>query len=176
MPRHADLLQQSVAHRRFIQLASNTSIVFLPSHIFFLKNLSSFSQSLQMPPPTSSLKPTAAKPASDTGNGAKATGDKKSGGQLAKPDQSKYNAEQDEINKEIAAVKEKIVSVYMADTFIQYCAEAHGILTAFAPLFDITWICCTIMILYIVGGCPFPYRPFSSADIQRSSICDQSGA
>ncbi|OWT39327.1 nuclear segregation protein Bfr1 [Cryptococcus neoformans] len=64
-----------------------------------------------MPPPTSSLKPTAAKPASDAGNGAKATGDKKSGGQLAKPDQSKYNAEQDEINKEIAAVKEKIEAV-----------------------------------------------------------------
>lgn len=64
-----------------------------------------------MPPPTSSLKPTSAKSVTDAGSGAKATGDKKSSGQMAKPDQSKYNAEQDEINKEIAAVKEKIVSV-----------------------------------------------------------------
>lgn len=85
-----------------------------------------------MPPPTSSLKPTAAKSATDAGSGAKATGDKKSSGQLAKPDQSKYNAEQDEINKEIAAVKEKIVSAYMANIFSQYCAEAHGTLTASA--------------------------------------------
>lgn len=64
-----------------------------------------------MPPPTSSLKPTSAKSVTDVGSGAKATGDKKSSGQMAKPDQFKYNAEQDEINKEIAAVKEKIVSV-----------------------------------------------------------------
>lgn len=129
-----------------------------------------------MPPPTSSLKPTAAKPASDAGNGAKATGDKKSGGQLAKPDQSKYNAEQDEINKEIAVVKEKIVSVYMADTFTQYCAEAHGILTAFASIIRHHLDLLHYHYFIYLGGCPFPYRPFSSADIQRSSICYQSGA
>lgn len=70
-----------------------------------------------MPPPTSSQKPNkaAAKeasvkaPAAAT-NGAKevATSESKSG--LTKPDQAKYNAEQDEINKEIAAVKAKMVS------------------------------------------------------------------
>jgi len=71
-----------------------------------------------MPPPTSSQKPNkaAAKdaptkaPAAAT-NGAKeaaTASDEKRG--LTKPDQAKYNAEQDEINKEIAAVKAKMVS------------------------------------------------------------------
>jgi hypothetical protein len=71
-----------------------------------------------MPPPTSSQKPAKAvgkdaavkTPAAAT-NGAKETSagseEKHS---LTKPDQAKYNAEQDEINKEIAAVKVKMVS------------------------------------------------------------------
>ncbi|WVN86951.1 uncharacterized protein L203_102126 [Cryptococcus depauperatus CBS 7841] len=61
-----------------------------------------------MPPPTTSQKPTAVKPlqiASTVKN------DKKQIGHLAKPDQSKYNVEQDEINKEIAAVKVKLDAV-----------------------------------------------------------------
>jgi hypothetical protein len=75
-----------------------------------------------MPPPTTSQKPTkaAAKdaptkaPAAATNgatNGTKdaTASDEKRG--LTKPDQAKYNAEQDEINKEIAAVKAKMVSI-----------------------------------------------------------------
>jgi hypothetical protein len=76
-----------------------------------------------MPPPTTSQKPNkaAAKdapikaPAAATNgatNGAKevsTASDEKRG--LTKPDQAKYNAEQDEINKEIAAVKAKMVSI-----------------------------------------------------------------
>ena len=76
------------------------------------------STSSAMPPPTSSQKPikAAAKdapakaPASATNgatNGAKEVDEKRG---LTKPDQAKYNAEQDEINKEIAAVKAKMVS------------------------------------------------------------------
>jgi hypothetical protein len=75
---------------------------------------------LAMPPPTATQKPNkaAAKDASAKApaaaiNGAKdvASGsDEKRG--LTKPDQAKYNAEQDEINKEIAAVKAKKVSLY----------------------------------------------------------------
>jgi hypothetical protein len=73
-----------------------------------------------MPPPTSSQKPNkaAAKdaptkaPAAATNgatNGAKEVDEKRG---LTKPDQAKYNAEQDEINKEIAAVKAKMVSIF----------------------------------------------------------------
>jgi hypothetical protein len=73
-----------------------------------------------MPPPTSSQKPNkaAAKdaptkaPAAATNgaaNGAKEVDEKRG---LTKPDQAKYNAEQDEINKEIAAVKAKMVSTF----------------------------------------------------------------
>jgi hypothetical protein len=71
-----------------------------------------------MPPPTSSQKPNKAiakdaptkAPAAATNgaaNGAKEVDEKRG---LTKPDQAKYNAEQDEINKEIAAVKAKMVS------------------------------------------------------------------
>ena len=71
-----------------------------------------------MPPPTASQKPNkaAAKdapakaPAATTNgatNGAKEVDEKRG---LTKPDQAKYNAEQDEINKEIAVVKAKMVS------------------------------------------------------------------
>jgi hypothetical protein len=73
-----------------------------------------------MPPPTSSQKPNKAiakdapakAPAAATNgaaNGAKEVDEKRG---LTKPDQAKYNAEQDEINKEIAAVKAKMVSTY----------------------------------------------------------------
>lgn len=75
-----------------------------------------------MPPPTASQKPTKASAksahAAAASSNANANGSaigsadkEKTGasGQLAKPDQAKYNAEQDEINKEIAAVKAKLV-------------------------------------------------------------------
>jgi hypothetical protein len=73
-----------------------------------------------MPPPTSSQKPNKAiakdaptkAPAAATNgaaNGAKEVDEKRG---LTKPDQAKYNAEQDEINKEIAAVKAKMVSIF----------------------------------------------------------------
>lgn len=71
-----------------------------------------------MPPPTATQKPnkaatkeSATKPpaASANGvNGAAAGSDEKKTG-FTKPDQAKYNAEQDEINKEIAALKTKMV-------------------------------------------------------------------
>ncbi|WVQ79393.1 hypothetical protein IAT38_001490 [Cryptococcus sp. DSM 104549] len=68
-----------------------------------------------MPPPTSSLKPSAAKSngaAAAPAESKKVDGDKKSASShLAKPDQAKYNAEQDELNKEIAAVKAKLDAV-----------------------------------------------------------------
>jgi hypothetical protein len=73
-----------------------------------------------MPPPTSSQKPNkavakdapakapaAAAAINGATNGAKEVDEKRG---LTKPDQAKYNAEQDEINKEIAAVKAKMVS------------------------------------------------------------------
>jgi hypothetical protein len=73
-----------------------------------------------MPPPTSSQKPNkavakdapakapaAAAATNGATNGAKEVDEKRG---LTKPDQAKYNAEQDEINKEIAAVKAKMVS------------------------------------------------------------------
>lgn len=69
-----------------------------------------------MPPTTASQKPgpklSAAPAAASNGKAAgaasaAATGDEFSG----KPDQEKYNAEQDAINSEIATVKSKLVSV-----------------------------------------------------------------
>ena len=80
-----------------------------------------------MPPPTSSLKPSTLKgakepngsapapakkstpaPAAADVNGHTDDSEKKT---LGKPDQVKYNAEQEEINKEIAGVKAKLVSL-----------------------------------------------------------------
>lgn len=66
-----------------------------------------------MPPPTSSLKPNAPKtapaPSKKAANGtAPADGEEKRT-TLGKPDQSAYNAEQDNWNKEIAALKSKQV-------------------------------------------------------------------
>lgn len=66
-----------------------------------------------MPPPTSSLKPNA-KPVKTNGASDAAAGageEKKSTGGWTKPDQAKYNADQDAVNKEIAAVKQKLVSL-----------------------------------------------------------------
>ena len=74
--------------------------------------------STAMPPPTATQKPTKAsgkdaapaKPAtapSTSAASASAAGDEKRA--LTKPDQAKYNAEQDEINKQIADVKSKVV-------------------------------------------------------------------
>lgn len=63
-----------------------------------------------MPPPTSSQKP-AGKAAAAPANGkapAKAAEHHDDVG--GKPDQAKYNAEQDALNKEIAGVKTKLVS------------------------------------------------------------------
>ncbi|ODO00722.1 nuclear segregation protein Bfr1 [Cryptococcus wingfieldii CBS 7118] len=57
-----------------------------------------------MPPPTATQKPTAPAPAKKDGEDKKST-------QLTKPDQSKYNAEQDTINKEIAEVKTKLDAI-----------------------------------------------------------------
>lgn len=71
-----------------------------------------------MPPPTSSLKPNApaapAKGANGSSNGAAkdAAGDDKKF--VGRPDQAKYNADQDAVNKEIAAVKSKLVSGSLA--------------------------------------------------------------
>lgn len=83
--------------------------------------------SLAMPPPTSTQKPnkaaakeTPAKAPAAASNGAKdvATGSEEKRGST-KPDQAKYNAEQDEINKEIAAVKAKMVSRYVG--YVTWC-------------------------------------------------------
>lgn len=73
-----------------------------------------------MPPPTASLKPSKANgkdasaskaavapPASTPAAAATGSDEKRS---LTKPDQAQYNAEQDEINKEIASIKSKLVS------------------------------------------------------------------
>jgi hypothetical protein len=65
-----------------------------------------------MPPPTSSVKPTAAKL-----NGAaqskkeEAPAATSSGSGSSRPDKAAYDAEQDGYNKEIAAIKTKLVSV-----------------------------------------------------------------
>ncbi|WWD20132.1 hypothetical protein CI109_104608 [Kwoniella shandongensis] len=69
-----------------------------------------------MPPPTSSLKPSALKSnGSAPAPAAGAASEKKSNGSTAshftKPDQAKYNAEQEDINKEIAALKVKLDAV-----------------------------------------------------------------
>ncbi|OCF61799.1 nuclear segregation protein Bfr1 [Kwoniella mangroviensis CBS 10435] len=70
-----------------------------------------------MPPPTSSLKPTAAKTNGSSAPAAapaKAAGGKSTtstAGHLSKPDQSKYNAEQEELNKQIAEVKTKLDAI-----------------------------------------------------------------
>lgn len=85
-----------------------------------------------MPPPPSSVKAQSATKNTAAGkkaalNGAaadaaaagteKATGTATTagvtGGSLSKPDQTKYNAEQEDLNKEIAAVKAKLVSIYL---------------------------------------------------------------
>lgn len=71
-----------------------------------------------MPPPTASQKPTVATKGNGANGGASKAaaspatphGDEHSG----KPDQAKYNAEQDAINKEIQAIKAKLVSTSMA--------------------------------------------------------------
>lgn len=67
-----------------------------------------------MPPPTASQKPakgtvppTNGKAAVPSASKAAAADDDHVGG---KPDQAKYNAEQDALNKEIAGVKTKLVS------------------------------------------------------------------
>lgn len=68
----------------------------------------------KMPPPTSSLKPNAKADKTGSAKSAvEASGeDKKSGSsQFTKPDQAKYNSEQDAINAEITQVKSKLVSL-----------------------------------------------------------------
>ncbi|ODO06925.1 hypothetical protein I350_04286 [Cryptococcus amylolentus CBS 6273] len=57
-----------------------------------------------MPPPTATQKPTAPAPAKKGGEDKKST-------QLTKPDQQKYNAEQNSINEEIAEVKAKLDAI-----------------------------------------------------------------
>ncbi|WRT69508.1 uncharacterized protein IL334_006494 [Kwoniella shivajii] len=71
-----------------------------------------------MPPPTASLKPSAAKTngtstpptAATAGNGTSTNASSKAG-TLSKPDQSKYNAEQEELNKQIAEIKAKLDAI-----------------------------------------------------------------
>ncbi len=66
-----------------------------------------------MPPPTASLKPApkaAAANKDKTPSTSTAPAPAEKGDKLAKPDQVAYNKEQDKINKEIDAVKEKLVS------------------------------------------------------------------
>ncbi|KAK4684157.1 hypothetical protein P7C73_g6042, partial [Tremellales sp. Uapishka_1] len=63
-----------------------------------------------MPPPTSSLKPAGGKTNGNAAHAAPAPAadaEKRTG----KPDQAKYNAEQDELNKEIAGVKSKLDAI-----------------------------------------------------------------
>ncbi|WWC93000.1 uncharacterized protein L201_007964 [Kwoniella dendrophila CBS 6074] len=68
-----------------------------------------------MPPPTSSLKPSAAKANGSAPAPSKSAGgnnvSKSTGSQLSKPDQSKYNAEQEDLNKQIAEVKSKLDAI-----------------------------------------------------------------
>lgn len=81
----------------------------------------SFAYRLIMPPPTASQKPNkaAAKesaaskapaPAAASNGTSAATGSAEKHSTLTKPDQAKYNAEQDQINKEISELKVKQVS------------------------------------------------------------------
>jgi len=63
-----------------------------------------------MPPPTASQKPSAAKANGSNSNGATKAAAAHSEEHVGKPDQQKYNEEQDALNKEIAAVKAKLVS------------------------------------------------------------------
>lgn len=63
-----------------------------------------------MPPPTASQKPTAAKGNGTNGAAPKAAAAATADEHTGKPDQAKYNADQDALNKEIAAVKAKLVS------------------------------------------------------------------
>ncbi|OCF37100.1 nuclear segregation protein Bfr1 [Kwoniella heveanensis CBS 569] len=69
-----------------------------------------------MPPPTASQKPaktngSAPAAAASSGATAKSSSGGGAAGQLAKPDQKAYNAEQDELNKQIADVKSKIEAI-----------------------------------------------------------------
>lgn len=72
-----------------------------------------------MPPPTASQKPakSAAPPkaaaAAPTAAASAGSEEKRA---LTKPDQAKYNAEQDQVNKEIAELKTKLVSCLLRDT------------------------------------------------------------
>lgn len=85
-----------------------------------------------MPPPTSSLKPNA--PANKAANGSSIGAAKDAAGDdkkfVGKPDQAKYNADQDAVNKEIAAIKSKLVSV----TFLYVLVGWEGIRQAVEQL------------------------------------------
>ena len=64
-----------------------------------------------MPPPTSSVKPTAAKLNGAAGSKKEETpAASTSAGGSSRPDKAAYDAEQDGYNKEIAAIKTKLVS------------------------------------------------------------------
>lgn len=73
-----------------------------------------------MPPPTSSLKPSAAKAngtaaPSKSGTASPANGASTAEGEkrttMSKPDKAAYDSEQDGLNKEIAAIKIKLVRI-----------------------------------------------------------------
>lgn len=87
-----------------------------------------------MPPPTASQKP-AGKTATN-GNAAAAPAQAAKGAadhdeHSGKPDQAKYNAEQDAVNKEIAAVKAKLVSLIVRVEVCGGMMEARA--TVLAP-------------------------------------------
>jgi hypothetical protein len=91
-----------------------------------------------MPPPTSSLKPAAgASGKKSPVNGSKGDAtpvdaEKKVAGAAgsSKPDQSKYNAEQDGYNKEIAEIKTKLVSGVWAPCGICVFLSCHVVKSA----------------------------------------------
>lgn len=100
-----------------------------------------------MPPTTSSQKPNAPKgngAAAGGANGAsKAAPAAQDGGDHVggKPDQDKYNTEQDAFNKEIAAVKTKLVSGHTS----VWRAPANA----------------------RTGGCPWPHRTLAEPRVER---------
>ena len=70
-----------------------------------------------MPPPTASLRPepvrTGGKKDKDVSSSSKTNG--ANNDRTPRPDQAAYNAEQDQLNKEIAQVREEMVSVESGD-------------------------------------------------------------
>jgi hypothetical protein len=71
-----------------------------------------------MPPPTSSLRPGPKSAAAPKDKPATSSPPADKSDKLSKPDQVVYNKEQDELNKEIDAVKAKLVRGWRADEVV----------------------------------------------------------